>query len=700
MSLNPEDSRRRGRSKSPGRRDDRDRSRSRVEDPRERSRTRPAIERAPSPPSSRYSPRYDDDRARDRDIPRYKPTEEIITKSSTRSGREPTNYYKDASPPSRRSKYEVPGSFDKVEDEVVRTKYVDRKQKDHYEERQKPTRRQYSSDDDSSPERPTQYKEEEKAGYLKYEADSPPYRDDSRGADRRKWEAEIEKRARAEYEKEKEQKLREREREAARKEYRPRPRSRSISPPSRYSSSPPAKGSGLAYGDSPPIPDSMRSSYAEPKKWEYAQPAEHLTYKPRNGPSSASDFGHSPRASQTQVPYGNISMPGGSSGYGASPRSSQSQMPYGTSSYGALPSTSQGKIVSVDPTQRRGPSNTDALAPHMSSLSVSTGHHSLSVHAGHGRAPSLSNVPGSPLLESYHGTYQSISPMPSPLMIASKPYSSNMDILEVGPLSPGRQRHARFHDPADDAAAIAKVLKGNKEPDTGPLIELLPPLTHDQVMELRVEYKKLVKTGSERKGVNIAKHIKLRLKEEDSSLMKACYAVALGKWESEAYWANFWYQGEKSRRELLIESLMGRTNAEIREIKDGFSDKKYSDSLTKCMKTELKEDKFKKAVLLVLEEKRMDDRPSYYPDRFLVEEDVKTLHKAVRSEKGGETAMIQIIVLRSDNHIREILRAYEDTYRTNFAREMLKKSGNLVVGLLCPVSIHTNVCRVNFLLIS
>src|SRR5882757_1513079 len=102
--------------------------------------------------------------------------------------------------------------------------------------------------------------------------------------------------------------------------------------------------------------------------------------------------------------------------------------------------------------------------------------------------------------------------------------------------------------------------------------------------------------------------------------MKACFACSLGKWESEAYWANFWYQGEKSRRELLIESLMGRTNREIRAIKDGFSDKKYSDSLTKCMKTELKEDKFKKAVLMVLEEKKMEEPRPGYIDRELVED--------------------------------------------------------------------------------
>lgn len=178
----------------------------------------------------------------------------------------------------------------------------------------------------------------------------------------------------------------------------------------------------------------------------------------------------------------------------------------------------------------------------------------------------------------------------------------------------------------------------------------------------------------------------MRLKEEDAALMKACYTCALGQWESEAYWANFYYHGDKSKRELLIESLMGRTNAEIRAIKDGFSDKKYSDSLVKCMKTELKQDKFKVAVLLVLEEKRMEDYGADRIDRRLVEQDVHDLHKALRSEKGGETAIIEIVVLRSDSHLRECLRSYEMTYRANFAREMLKKSGNLVVSLLSNLS--------------
>ncbi|KAI1824333.1 Annexin [Xylaria intraflava] len=331
----------------------------------------------------------------------------------------------------------------------------------------------------------------------------------------------------------------------------------------------------------------------------------------------------------------------------------------------------------------------------MSTLTVNTGRHSASLSYSGTSGP----VPASPLLESYHGTYQQSSPMPSPILLAShSPRTSGINIVE--PLSPGlsdgdggekkTRRRARFYDPEEDAERLSRALKGEyRAPRTETLIEVLPGLSHEQVMELRSQYKKLVKIGPDKRGVNIAKHIRLRLKDEDPVLMKACYATALGKWESDAYWANFWYQGDKTRRELLIESLIGRTNDEIRQIKNAFSDKKYDDSLVRCMKTELKEDKFKKAVLLVLEERRMEDRDSYGRllsiDRRLVERDVEELYSAVHAERGGETAMIQIVLLRSDEHIREVLSLYERVCQSNFARDALKKSGNLVGELLAHV---------------
>ncbi|KAL2757793.1 hypothetical protein ACRALDRAFT_2097907 [Sodiomyces alcalophilus JCM 7366] len=324
----------------------------------------------------------------------------------------------------------------------------------------------------------------------------------------------------------------------------------------------------------------------------------------------------------------------------------------------------------------------------MSSLSVSNPHGPV--------ATSLAAAPGSPLLESYRGTYQDMSPMPSPMLLASNTGPHTAESPSLLNLEDERgskpNRRARFHDPLDHATRLADALKGSRRdapPQTAPLIEILPGLTHDQVMELRREYRVLVRTGPERKGVNLAKHIRARLKDADPHLMKACYSVALGRWESEAYWANFWYQGDKTRRELLIETLMGRTNTEIRQIKDAFSDRKYDNSLVTCMRTELKEDKFKKAVLFVLEERRMEDVDSYgrpIPlDYRLVDQDVDDLRRAIKAERGGETLMISIVVQRSDAHLQEILKTYQRLYRSNFARDALKKSGNLVGELLAHI---------------
>ena len=294
--------------------------------------------------------------------------------------------------------------------------------------------------------------------------------------------------------------------------------------------------------------------------------------------------------------------------------------------------------------------------------------------------------PGSPLLEAYRGTYQSISPMPSPMMLAH----NDDDLSDLEPLdgdsddSRGYSRSSlkkksvktvSFYNPEPDALALAAALK-HSTPDIKPVIKILPHLSDDHVLMLRTEYKKHMK--SQGKGVNIAKHIKMKL--GSTSLGKVAYATALGRWESEAHWANFWYLSNSSRRELLIESLMGRSNSEIVKIKDAFSDQRYNNSLEKCMQTELKKDKFRNAVLLALEERRMAENEKLSID--LVRKDAQDLYRALTSKEGGETAMINIIVVRSDKHLAEVLRIFESQYHKNFAREMIKKSQNLVVSLL------------------
>lgn len=330
--------------------------------------------------------------------------------------------------------------------------------------------------------------------------------------------------------------------------------------------------------------------------------------------------------------------------------------------------------------------------------------------------------PPSPLLEAYHGTYQSISPMPHAMMM-----DDDLDHLQpLDSLSPrgssasfrgghGRshssskrspsparrskhkdklaleaygnvrderdrsrdrrgdkeKRRVKIYDAEDDALALVDAL-GQRNIDFDTIIDILPALSHDQMLELRNEYKRHCKVQG--RGINIAKHIKLKT---SGNFGKIAYVTALGRYESEGYWANYWYQSGNARRELLIEALMGRQNFEIREIKDAFKDKRYGDSLTKCMDKELKADKFRKAVLMALEGERQEESdvwPTEYRNR-----DVDTLYKALKAREGGESAMLSVVVMRSDSHLREVLRTYERKYQGNFARDALRKSNNLVV---------------------
>jgi len=291
-------------------------------------------------------------------------------------------------------------------------------------------------------------------------------------------------------------------------------------------------------------------------------------------------------------------------------------------------------------------------------------------------------APPSPLLEAYHGTYQSMSPMPSPLMLAR-------DLDDLPPLSPlstnehdarkrsksafKQKKHVKIYDGEADAETLAAAMN-HHEARSDPLIDILPEVTHDQLLELRDEYKKRVKVQG--RGVNLSKHIKVKT---TGNFGKICYVTSLGRWESESYWANFWYQSHSSNRELLIEALMGRSNTDIREIKDSFRDKRYNNSLSKCMEKELKLDKFRMAVLMALEERRQEET-DVYPVEYR-NRDAEILYRALKNREGGETAIIQIVVTRSDSHLREVVKTYERMYQGNFAQEALKKSNNLVVSV-------------------
>lgn len=57
------------------------------------------------------------------------------------------------------------------------------------------------------------------------------------------------------------------------------------------------------------------------------------------------------------------------------------------------------------------------------------------------------------------------------------------------------------------------------------------------------------------------------------------------------------------------------------------------------------------------------------------------MYKVVKSEKGGESKMLEIVVGRGEEYLREVMRVYREVSRGgNFVKDVLKKSGNLVVS--------------------
>lgn len=179
--------------------------------------------------------------------------------------------------------------------------------------------------------------------------------------------------------------------------------------------------------------------------------------------------------------------------------------------------------------------------------------------------------------------------------------------------------------------------------------------------------------------MNVAKHIKTAF--ASTSFGKLAFATALGPYESEAWFANCWYQKRETRNELLIEALMGKSNEEIWKIKDGFKDAKYDNSLEKAVRNELVANKFRMAVLIQLEGVRMEDGAKIDFDG--VKEDVRRLGEILErmdGRGGGETLMIGIIVNRSDAWIREMAITYRNVHGRDLPKAIMRHSKNLVVS--------------------
>lgn len=239
-----------------------------------------------------------------------------------------------------------------------------------------------------------------------------------------------------------------------------------------------------ATGEPPRYPNSSHP-YEQVPQYKYAAAPDKITYSanPVNAPSLAS----------------------AAIRYASTPHSQQaSQVPY------APMKSSNAHIVEVRP----GLSKIDSgLSAQMDRLAVNGNRLSVS-----GGRPDLggSLPPPSPLLEAYRGTYQSISPMVAPMMLHDD------ELSDLAPLSPrlpvpGDKKHRRrksstasvtkapkssstpqkprrikIYDAEADALALNEAISHSKI-NADAICDILPRLMHDQILELRTEYKRHIK---------------------------------------------------------------------------------------------------------------------------------------------------------------------------------------------------------------
>jgi hypothetical protein len=80
---------------------------------------------------------------------------------------------------------------------------------------------------------------------------------------------------------------------------------------------------------------------------------------------------------------------------------------------------------------------------------------------------------------------------------------------------------------------------------------------------------------------------------------------------------------------------------------------------------------------MALEENRQEEN-DLWPVEY-IEMDVEIWVELLKRRVGGESSLLEIGVMRRDRHLRECLRLFEKREGSDFARQALDKSKNLVV---------------------
>ncbi|PPQ81358.1 hypothetical protein CVT24_001147, partial [Panaeolus cyanescens] len=137
-------------------------------------------------------------------------------------------------------------------------------------------------------------------------------------------------------------------------------------------------------------------------------------------------------------------------------------------------------------------------------------------------------------------------------------------------------------------------------------------------------------------------------------------------------------QGLGTNEMMLVELILGRQGPDVRWLKAGYK-ARYGKDLVDAVKSDLS-GKLERIFVMALNTQKPLDDPYGQVDQRKVLEDVETL--ATAAKKKDEIAFAEVLINRSDTHIRAVITMYSQRYKS--LSKVIKKtfSGTIETALL------------------
>jgi len=168
--------------------------------------------------------------------------------------------------------------------------------------------------------------------------------------------------------------------------------------------------------------------------------------------------------------------------------------------------------------------------------------------------------------------------------------------------------------------------------------------------------------------------------ETGGALEDGLMAIVRGPLEQDVYLLHDAMAGPGTKEAILTDVLMGRSNADMRAIKEAYQ-KTYRRSLEADIKSDLSM-KTERHFLMVIAANRTEESAPVIPQQ--IDADVMELYKATEGKVGTDELLVcNILTQRNDTQIRAIAHAYQQKFTKTLESVIIKEfSGHMEAALL------------------